>query len=462
MSLFHTVNPTDGKVIQSYETLSEGTLLTTLSRMDDTQSTWAKTPLGERCDHVIKIREKLLDQLEEFAQLITKEMGKPIKQARAEIEKCAYLCQHYTKNAAQYLQPQSISDMPESSYVCHEPLGIILGIMPWNYPFWQVFRYAIPTILAGNVTVLKHAPNVLGCGIAIDKLFLESGLPEHIFKHIILDVDQVPTVIQHPAVAGVTLTGSDRAGSAVAACAGKALKKVVLELGGSDPYLILEDADLSLASQQCVQSRLNNSGQVCIAAKRILVVDSIYDEFLKRLESECQSYILGDPKNESTQLGPLARADLRENLHQQVQQSIREGAICQQGGFLPEGDGFFYPVTLLTDVQPGHTASKEELFGPVIVVSRVADEESAIAAANDTPYGLGAAVFTRDTKRGERIAAKELKAGVVSINRLVSSDPRLPFGGIKQSGFGRELGAHGMLEFTNIKTIIMPDKTQHE
>ncbi len=396
----------------------------------------------------------LLEHQDRYAELMTVEMGKPITQARAEVKKCAWVCDYYAEKAETFLADELIETEAHKSFIHYEPLGVILAVMPWNFPFWQVFRFAAPALMAGNTAVLKHASNVPGCALAIEEVFEAAGIPKGLFSTLLISSGSVEKVLDHPHVRAATLTGSESAGKAVAAAAGNRIKKTVMELGGSDPYLILEDADLPAAAKACAQSRLINSGQSCIAAKRFVVLDAVYDEFLRLLKGELSAVKMGDPRDPQTDLGPQARADLRDELHEQVRKSIAAGAQCILGGVIPEDlPGAFYPATILTEVGPGMPAYEEELFGPVAAVIRVRDQADAIRIANDSPFGLGAAVFTADIDRGEHIAARELQAGCCFVNAFVKSDPRLPFGGVGISGYGRELSRHGIREFVNIKSI---------
>jgi succinate-semialdehyde dehydrogenase/glutarate-semialdehyde dehydrogenase len=383
------------------------------------------------------------------------EMGKVLREGIAEIEKCAWVCDYYAVNAENFLENEIFETDFSKSYVSYQPLGTILAVMPWNFPFWQVFRFAAPTLMAGNTAVLKHASNVPGCSVAIEDLFREAGFPENAFRSLLIKSNQVEAVIKHRAVKGVSLTGSTPAGKSVASIAGNALKKCVLELGGSDPYLILEDADLKSAAEICSAGRLLNAGQSCIGAKRFIVIDKVYSEFLEYFTHEMNNAVFGDPCDSETTMGPLARTNLRDELHQQVADSVQKGAEVVIGGAIPERKGAYYPPTILENVKPGMPAYDEELFGPVASVIRVKDEKEAIRVANDTVFGLGAAVFTKDVKRGERIAETQLQAGCCFVNDFVKSDPRLPFGGIKESGFGRELSSHGIKEFMNVKTVVL-------
>jgi len=447
-----TINPATGELIKLYQQMSQPEADKIIDAAHHAFLTWREQSLETRAKKMRTIATALLDQKQELAHLITEEMGKTLTSAQTEIEKCAWLCQDVAEHATEYLHPQTVTTELTKSYISYQPLGVIFAIMPWNFPFWQVFRFAAPALMAGNTCVLKHAPITTGCGLAIEKIFIEQNFPANVFNTLLIDNEQAEKVIAHPQIAGVTLTGSIRAGKTVGAEAASHLKKVVLELGGSDPYLILADADLDYAAEQCVKSRLNNSGQVCIAAKRLIVVAEVQAAFEQKVIAKAKQYQVGNPLDATTQLGPLARADLRDQVQQQVQDSIAKGAELVLGGKPSIGPGFFYPVTILKNVRPGMPAYDEEIFGPVIALISASDEAEAIRIANDSIYGLGAAVFTKDLDRGEKIA-QQLAAGTCCVNTSVVSDPRLPFGGIKSSGFGRELAAEGMREFTNIKTI---------
>ncbi len=388
----------------------------------------------------------------EFAELMALEMGKPLAAGKAEAEKCAWVCDYYADNAEKFLEPEIIETDANRSYVTFQPLGVVLAIMPWNFPFWQVFRFAAPGLMAGDVAMLKHASNVPGCALAIESVFREAGFPD-VFRTIIAKSSQIEAIIENPLVKAVTLTGSVPAGKAVGKKAGEMLKKSVLELGGSDPYVVLADASLEETVITCVNSRLINSGQSCIAAKRFILVEAIREKFEKLYVEQMRNKKMGDPFEDGVEVGPQARIDLRDDLHRQVEESIKKGARCLLGGEVPEGKGAFYPPTVLTDVAKGMPAYDEELFGPVAAIIPVKDEEEALRVANDSVFGLGAAVFTNDVEKGERIAAEELEAGACFVNAFVKSDPRLPFGGIKESGYGRELSHYGIKEFVNIKTV---------
>jgi len=380
------------------------------------------------------------------------EMGKPFAQGTGEAEKCAWVCRYYADNAATFLHPVQVDSDASRSLVRCDPLGTILAIMPWNFPLWQLFRFGAPALMAGNAVALKHAPNVPGCALAIENLCREAGLPDGLLVNLFAEHEQIGAIIATDSIAAVSFTGSTRAGATVAKLAGQHLKKCVLELGGSDPFVVLADGDLKAAARVGSASRLLNSGQSCIAAKRFIVEEPAAEAFLRYLETELDQAVVGNPLDPATTIGPLAREDLRDALHEQVEQSVRAGAHCLMGGFIPEQPGWYYPVTLLTEVGPGMAAWEEELFGPVAAVRVVADADAALRAANDTSYGLGAAVYTADSER-IREWSRSLNAGAVFFNGMVKSDPRLPFGGVKRSGFGRELGAQGIREFVNQKTV---------
>jgi succinate-semialdehyde dehydrogenase/glutarate-semialdehyde dehydrogenase len=413
---------------------------------------WRATAFGERATLMKGAAAILRERKHDLARLMAAEMGKPLKQGAAEADKCAWVCDYYADNAEAHLAPEIVETEAAKSYVAFQPLGVVLAIMPWNFPFWQVFRFAAPALMAGNVGVLKHASNVPGCALAIQDIFLQAGFPQGAFQTLLIGSGHVKELIEHPQVRAVTLTGSTPAGKAVAAQAGAVLKKTVLELGGSDPYIVLEDADLDFAAGTCVNSRLINAGQSCIAAKRFIVVEPVLDAFTARFVALMRGKKMGDPLADGTDLGPQARHDLRDGLHKQVLASLEQGATLLLGGTIPPGAGAYYPPTVLTDVTAGMPAYDEELFGPVAAIIRAKDEEDAVRIANDSVFGLGAAVFTKDTARGERVA-RALDAGATFVNSLVASDPRLPFGGIKESGYGRELGVFGIREFVNVKTV---------
>ena len=453
--MLKSVNPATGKTAKTYETHSDKGVEKIINATDKSWHLWRTISFTQRAVFMQNISTLLLSKKEELARLMALEMGKVIKEGVAEIEKCARVCEYYAHNAESFLENEFIETEAFRSFVSYQPLGTILAVMPWNFPFWQVFRFLAPTLMAGNTAVLKHASNVPGCAMAIEELFREAGFPENVFRTLLIGSSQVENVIRHPAIKAVSLTGSTPAGKNVAAIAGSELKKCVLELGGSDPYIILKDADLEKAAKICATGRLLNAGQSCIGAKRFIVVNEVYTEFLEHFTHEMNRAIFGDPFHPETTMGPLARIDLRDELHQQVVISVKKGAEIVLGGEIPNRKGAFYPPTILENVKPGMPAYDEELFGPVASVIRVKDESEAIKVANDTEFGLGAAVFTRDLKNGEHIAEKLLDAGCCFVNDFVKSDPRLPFGGIKTSGFGRELSTHGIKEFMNVKTVVV-------
>jgi succinate-semialdehyde dehydrogenase/glutarate-semialdehyde dehydrogenase len=446
------VNPATGDTIKTYEEMTPHQTASAIEEAHAAWKSWRKAPFAERARPMKKAAEILRARKEEFAKLMALEMGKPLKQGVAEAEKCALGCDYYAEHAETHLAPEMVKTEAAKSYVAFEPLGVVLAVMPWNFPFWQVFRFAAPALMAGNAGVLKHASNVPGCAIAIEEVFVQAGFPKGVFRTLLIGSKQVKAVIEHALVSAVTLTGSTPAGKAVAAQAGAALKKTVLELGGSDPYIVLEDADLDYAVNTCATSRLINSGQSCVNAKRFIVVEPLVAPFTQKLVAAMKARRMGDPLAEGTDVGPQARPDLRDDLHKQVMDSVAKGATLLLGGEIPSGKGSFYPPTVLADVKPGMPAYDEELFGPVASIFAARDEADAVRIANDSIFGLGAAVFTRDVGRGERVA-RELEAGCTFVNTLVASDPRLPFGGIKESGYGRELGTYGIKEFVNLKTV---------
>jgi succinate-semialdehyde dehydrogenase/glutarate-semialdehyde dehydrogenase len=448
-----SVNPASGATIETYEEPGAEEVARIVDAADRAFAVWRSIPFAERATRLREAARILEAGKGEYARLMAAEMGKTLAEGEAEASKCAWVCEYYAEQAERFLAPEPIETDAARSFVTFEPLGVVLAVMPWNFPFWQVFRFAAPALMAGNAGVLKHASNVPGCAIAIEGVFRKAGLPADVFRTLLIGSAAVEAVIAHPAVRAVTLTGSTPAGRAVARCAGEHLKKTVLELGGSDAYVILEDADLELAVDACVSSRLINAGQSCIAAKRFVVPRRIREAFERRFVEGMRARRAGDPLDPESDLGPQARADLRDELHEQVRTSVEQGARCLLGGEVPDGPGAYYPPTVLTDVRAGMPAYDEELFGPVAAIIPVEDEEEAIRVANQSAFGLGAAVFTRDAARGEEIAAHRLEAGCCFVNAFVRSDPRLPFGGIKESGYGRELGPYGIKEFVNIKTV---------
>jgi len=451
--MLKSINPANGKLIHSYPEMTIGEVIKILQLVNDSFNEWKGTDFKERAQLMLNAANVLRNQSEELSKLMTLEMGKPIVQSRAEIEKCAWVCEYYAKNAEKFLEDEIVETDAKRSFVTYQALGVVLAVMPWNFPFWQVFRFAAPGLMAGNAGLLKHSSNVSGCALAIEEIFRKAGFPENLFRTILLPSSKMGDVIKSKIVKAVTLTGSVPAGKAVAATAGSELKKTVLELGGSDPYIILKDADLQLAVDNCATARLINGGQSCIAAKRFIVVEKIYDEFEKLFIKSMQIKKMGDPFDETNDVGPQASKSLRDELHQQVLQSIEKGAKLLLGGIVPEGSGAYYPPTILSNVTKGMPAYDDELFGPVAALIKVKNEEEAIKVANDSVFGLGAAVFTKDEKSGEMIAKEKIIAGSCFVNTFVKSDPRLPFGGVNESGYGRELSYLGIREFVNIKTV---------
>ncbi len=447
-----SINPYSGETVEEIHYWNGSTLEAALKRASVVAPSWRTTPLEQRCAHVREIAVVLRRRKRELAELITREMGKLIGEAEAEVEKCAWVCDYYAEEGPGFLQDEAIDSDAGRSFIAYQPLGTVLAVMPWNFPLWQVFRFAAPALVAGNSVLLKHASNVPGAARMIEAVILEAGVPEGVFTSLMISAQQVEQVIADPRIAAVTLTGSDAAGRKVAAAAGGHLKKSVLELGGSDAFIVLEDADLEKAVEVGVLSRFLNGGQSCIAAKRFIVVEAIAERFMERFQVAVEALQLGDPLDSTTMLAPMARGDLRDELHQQVEESIAAGAVAVTGCAPVEGSMAGYQPSILDRVEPGMRAYREELFGPVAIVIRAKDEADAVRIANDNPFGLGGSVWTVDLQRGERVA-RQIETGAVFVNGLVKSDPRLPFGGVKQSGYGRELSRMGMLEFVNAKTI---------
>lgn len=453
LTKYVAIDPHSGQELRSHPTATAAEVSAALDRSERAFRDWRRTSFLDRANVMRRAAARLRDGAPAHARLIAQEMGKPVASGRAEAEKCAWVCEYYAEHAEALLADEVTQTEACLSYVAYRPLGPIFAIMPWNYPFWQVFRFAAPALMAGNTVVLKHAPNVPGCAQSLERLLLDSGLPEGCFQSLFLTNAQAGAVIRNRRVRGVTLTGSVRAGKSVGRQAGAAIKKTVLELGGSDPYLVLEDADVEQAATMCVRSRLSNSGQSCIAAKRLIVVEPVRKAFTEAVVDRMRQAKVGNPLDEGTEVGPLAREDLRAGLHAQVEGTLAKGARLLLGGEVPAGGGWYYPATVIDEIAKGTPAYEEELFGPVAVIMSARDRKAAIALANDTSFGLGAAVFTADVAEGERIAREELNAGCCFVNSFVRSDPRLPFGGIVDSGYGRELGRHGILEFVNAKMV---------
>jgi succinate-semialdehyde dehydrogenase/glutarate-semialdehyde dehydrogenase len=451
------INPATEEVIDEYEEDNEDDLYDALDIAEKRFETWSERSLQDREKLLSNAADVLRDGKQRYAEIMTKEMGKPISQSISEVEKCAWLCDHYAENAGNYLQDDVYPSPPGSDVrTVYDPLGVVLAVMPWNFPFWQVFRFAAPYLTVGNVGLLKHASNVPGCALAIQEVFEKAGYPEGAFQSLLVGSSDVEKVVNDSRVKAVTLTGSGPAGSAVAEQAGSQIKKSVLELGGSDPYVVLQDANLEKAVEKGVWARNQNGGQSCIAAKRFMIVEDVYDEFLDRLKSGFQDLNVGDPTNENIDVGPQSDEDLMQHMHEQVQTSVGAGANLVLGGEPMDRKGFYYPPTILTDVPEGCPADQDEIFGPVAAVYKVEDQEEAIRKANDTDYGLGASIWTQDTENGREVASK-VEAGCVYVNEMVKSDPRVPFGGIGISGYGRELSEIGIKEFTNKKTVWLED-----
>jgi len=450
MTQMISMNPYTGKQNQAYQLFDLGLLDDALSRVSQAQKVWAGQSLAARAQYLQKLASLLREKKDELARLATSEMGKTLSSAAAEVEKCAWVCEYYAEQGAGMLATENVSGEGLDGKVMYQPMGVILAIMPWNFPYWQVFRFLAPALMAGNAAVLKHASNVPGCALAIESLCREAGLDEDLFRTLLVSGSDSARVIRHPLIQAVTFTGSTDAGRKVAAEAGQYLKKTVLELGGSDPYLVLDDADVGKAVESCVTSRLLNNGQSCIAAKRFIVDEKVYGAFVAGMADAMAAKSVGDPMQSDIDIGPQARDDLSESLAHQVEESIRLGAVLVTGG--KRKGSLFWP-TVLGEVRPGMPAFDEELFGPVAAVIRARDEASAVALANQSEFGLGGAVFSRDTERAERVA-RQLQVGAVAINDFVKSDPRMPFGGVKASGYGRELSVFGIREFTNIKSLV--------
>ncbi|WP_277541537.1 NAD-dependent succinate-semialdehyde dehydrogenase [Haloarcula laminariae] len=446
-------NPATGETLRTYEEDGESAVDAAIERATEAFERWRDRPLRERTSLLSAAADVLRENKREYAETMTEEMGKPVEQAVSEVEKCAWGCDYYADHASAHLAPEAHPSPPGSSAkTVYEPLGPVLAVMPWNFPFWQVFRFAAPYLTAGNVGLLKHASNVPGCARAIEEVFAEAGYPEDVFTSLLIPSDRVEEIVADDRVRAATVTGSGPAGRAVASAAGDHLKKTVLELGGSDPFVVLDDADLEAAVETGAWARNQNGGQSCIAAKRFVVHTDVYDDFLDRFVAAVESFTVGDPTAEGTDIGPQARPDLLADLHEQVEASVDAGATVETGGQPLDREGAYYPPTVLTDVPEGCPADSEELFGPVAAVYEVEDEAEAVRKANDTEYGLGASIWTEDRERGKRVAGR-IDAGCVYVNQLVKSDPRVPFGGVKMSGYGRELSAVGIREFTNRKTV---------
>ena len=448
---FKSINPYNQEVLNEFPALSDREIAAKIAIAETSFKSWRRTSYAQRRERLMRLSELLEERADEYAKTITLEMGKTLGEARAEVLKCTSLCDFYGREGEAYLLPEQIPTEMHKSYVRFDPIGAILGIMPWNYPFWQVLRYAVPAIMAGNVVFLKHSPNVPQVATGLEQLFLDAGFPEGVFQSLLIFVSDVQDVIKSSIVQGVTLTGSGRAGSSVASISGKQIKKTVLELGGSDPFIVLADADLEKTLHTAVKARFQNAGQSCIAGKRFIIADEIFEEFSHAFQVRVAALIQGDPMNPATQMGPMARLDLAQSLQRQLKDSLDEGAVLLTGG---ECKGANFQASVLTHVVPGMTAFYEETFGPLAALIRAADDREAISLANQSEYGLGASLWTQDLDRAQQLAA-EIDSGAVFVNGLVRSDPRLPFGGIKKSGYGRELSGYGIREFVNVKTVVV-------
>ena len=447
-----TYNPATGDKLSEFEMHTDEDVVKIIDKAEACYQDWRRTDFEHRSELMMKAADILDENVERYAKTMTLEMGKTYKSSKAEVQKCAWVCRYYAEQAADFLSDEIVETDASKSLICYRPLGVVLAVMPWNYPMWQVLRFAAPALMAGNVGLLKHASNVPQSALYIEEVFEKAGFPKGAFTTLLIGSKQVEKILENPAVKAATLTGSGPAGSAVAGTCGAQIKKTVLELGGSDAYIVLEDADLDHAAAQCSQSRLLNVGQSCIGAKRFIIVDEVYDTFLEKFKANMAAATMGDPMDD-VDIGPMAREDLRDEVHGQVEKSVENGAVLALGGVVPDGVGSYYPPTILVNVKPGMPAYEDEIFGPVASVIKVKDEKEAIEVANSTVFGLGSCVFTRDLERGERIAKDEMEAGSCFVNHFVKSDPRLPLGGIKTSGYGRELSYYGIREFVNVKTV---------
>jgi len=449
-----SINPANAELIEAFDELSDNAIDNKLNLSLQTYSNWRNYPYSKRAELFMRLAVLLKSETDNYAKIISMEMGKPLAQAIAEVEKCAWVCEYYAQNAEAMLANRKIDATAYKTYVRHDPIGPVMAIMPWNFPFWQVFRFAAPNLMAGNVSILKHASNVPQCGIAIEKLFMDAGFNDGAFINLLIGSSKAEQVIKDERIKAVTLTGSEQAGKAVASAAGSALKKCVLELGGSDPFIVLEDADLEKAAKIAAQARLVNSGQTCIASKRFIVTKNIANEFAELFMKNLATFKVGDPMEPDTSVGPMARIEFCKDLDLQIEGSLKQGAEVLYKSEIPEGKGYYYPVTLLSNVTPQMPVGCEETFGPVAALLVAVNEQDAIKIANNTKFGLASSIWSNDLEKAESIAAK-IDAGCVFINDLPKSDPRIPFGGTKMSGFGRELSIEGIKEFVNIKSVLV-------
>ncbi|WP_432734532.1 NAD-dependent succinate-semialdehyde dehydrogenase [Maridesulfovibrio sp. FT414] len=447
-----SLNPATEKVVASFESYSEQQVQSILDSVAVEWAGWKERSFSERGALLKKAAELLRERSGELAAIMAVEMGKPVKQGEGEAVKCGVVCDYYADNGAEMLAPTPVEGAGRKAYITYEPLGTVLTVMPWNFPFWQVFRIAAPSLMAGNAVVLKHASNVPQCALAIEKIFRDAGFPENIFRTLLIGARQVEAVLDHDSVFAVSLTGSEFAGQKVASAAGARLKKSVMELGGSDPFIVMEDADMEEAVRTAIISRCGNTGQTCIAAKRFIVMDGVYDEFVSQLSAAMDKLVVGDPLDRATDMGPMSSGRLRAELQEQVDRCVAAGGSIVRGGSIPEGTGYYYPPSIVTGIPVTADVCREEMFGPVAMVFRVLSADEAVEIANSTPFGLGGSIWSKDEDGAEKVAAR-IRTGCVFINSLVRSDVHLPFGGIGLSGFGRELGTYGIREFVNVKPI---------
>ena len=454
--MLKTVNPANGKTLKSYELMTDSEMDKAIEDCHKAFQEWKTKSAQERAEVIKKIGKKLSEYKEELVPLMTDEMGKLLKQGEQEVDLCSAICEYTANNGPESLKDEE-RELPEGGkgYITYSPLGVIYGIQPWNFPSYQVVRYSIANLMAGNGVLLKHAENVTGTALLLEKIYREAGLPEHLFKVLLISHDQSDAVIENDLVRGVTLTGSPKAGKIIGEKAGAQLKKTVLELGSNDAYIVLEDADIDLAVKTCVQGRLYNNGETCVAAKRFIVVDAVYDEFKKAFVEQMSNIKAGDPTKSDSDIGPMARKDLREELHEQVEKSVSKGARILCGGKMPEGDGFFYPATVLDNLEPGQPAYDDELFGPVASLIKAKDTDDAMRIANSSRFGLGGGIFSKDEEKARKLAKYHFDTGMVFINSFGLAKPNMPFGGVKDSGYGREHGGFGLHEFVNTKAVML-------
>ena len=449
--MIKSINPSNGKLIKEYESYSDNDVLSIINQVSTGYINWKDTSFDERSKVLLDVANSLNGNIEEHARMISLEIGKPITESRMEIEKCVWVLQYFAENAEGFLKSESIETGYKESYVQYDSLGVILGVMPWNFPYWQVIRFIAPVLMAGNTCIVKHASNVSGCSLLIEQLIIDNSPFKNIYRTVLISSKQVEAIIKHDSIKGVSLTGSDAAGSAVGMQSGKEIKKTVLELGGSDPFIVLDDADIDKASKTAMTARFFNTGQSCIAAKRFLIHEAVYDEFIDKIKNGINNLVVGDALNEKTQIGPLAKKEFTQDLDRLVQSSIKDGAKCLAG---LETDGCYYMPTLLADVTEDMAVFKEETFGPVFCVTKIKDIDDAIRLANNTQYGLGGSLWTSNIKLAKE-TVKQINTGAVFINDMTKSDPRLPFGGINKSGYGVELSKYGIKEFVNTKTVVV-------